>query len=63
MKHDYSQQLIIPMERSASGRYRCRIFKDFTSYKKGNFEVKWITFSPDDFVALSDVEMEVVMKS
>ena len=62
VKHDYSQQLVVPIERSVSGRYRCRVFKDFSSYKKGQFEVRWITFSPDDLTILSEVEMEVVLK-
>jgi hypothetical protein len=62
VKHDYSQQLVIPIEKSVSGRYRCRIFKDFTSFKKGQFEVRWITFGPDDLVVLSEVEKDVVMR-
>jgi len=49
------------MQRSANGRYRCYIYKDFRSFKRGQFEVKWIAFGPDELVILSDVEKEFIL--
>lgn len=61
VKYDFTQRLLIPIERSANGRYRCRIYEDFNSFKRGQFEVKWITFSPDELVILTDVEREFIL--
>jgi hypothetical protein len=61
MKNDYTQRLVIPIERSANGRYRCQIYEDFSSFKRGQFELKWMTFSPDELVILTDVEKEFIL--